>query len=85
MKVPLKVRRMSVINISGDKAPKLDRVSEHWPRSVQQYWRDQENRQRSLQAKLLSESLRLQGVPRPRKQIFAKRQSFVSPTHTLRV
>tara|TARA_B100001121_G_scaffold5320_1_gene4633 strand:+ start:1092 stop:1322 length:231 start_codon:yes stop_codon:yes gene_type:complete len=75
---------MSVINISGDKAPKLDRVSEHWPRTIQQYWRYQENRQKSLQAKLLSESLRLQSVPRSRKQIFAKRQSFVVPCHTVR-
>ena len=75
---------MSVINISGDKAPKLDQVSEHWPRTIQQYWRDQENRQKSLQAKLLSESLRLQSVPRSRKQIFAKRQSFVVPCHTVR-
>ena len=85
MKVPLKVRRMSVINISGDQAPKLDRMSEHWPLTIQQYWRYQENRQKSLQAKLLSESLRLQSLPRSRKQIFAKRQSFVSPTHSLRV
>ena len=75
---------MSVINISGDKAPKLDRVSEHWPRTIQQYWRYQENRQKSLQAKLLSESLRLQSLPRSRKQIFAKRQSFVVPCHTVR-
>ena len=75
---------MSVINISGDKPPKLDRVSEHWPRTIQQYWRYQENRQKSLQAKLLSESLRLQSVPRSRKQIFAKRQSFVVPCHTVR-
>ena len=75
---------MSVINISGDKAPKLDRVSEHWPRTIQQYWRYQENRQKSLQAKLLSESLRLQSVPRSRKQIFAKRRSFVVPCHTVR-
>ena len=75
---------MSVINISGDKTPKLDRVSEHWPLTIQQYWRDQENRQKSLQAKLLSESLRLQIVPRSRKQIFAKRQSFVVPCHTVR-
>ena len=75
---------MSVINISGDKAPKLDRVSEHWPRTIQQYWSDQENRQKSLQAKLLSESLRLQSLPRSRKQIFAKRQSFVVPCHTVR-
>ena len=75
---------MSVINISGDKAPKLDRVSEHWPRTIQQYWRYQESRHKSLQAKLLSESLRLQSVPRSRKQIFAKRQSFVVPCHTVR-
>ena len=75
---------MSVINISGDKAPKLDRVSEHWPRTIQQYWLYQENRQKSLQAKLLSESLRLQSLPRSRKQIFAKRQSFVVPCHTVR-
>ena len=76
---------MSVINISGDKSAKLDRVSEHWPRTIQEYWRDQENRQISLQAKLLSETIRLQGASRPRKQLFAKRQSFVSPGHTLRM
>ena len=76
---------MTVINISGDKAPKLDRVSDYWPRTIQQYWRDQENRQKSLQARLLSESIRLQGASRPPKQIFGKRQSFVSPRHTLRV
>ena len=76
---------MSVIYISGDKPSKLDRVSEHWPRTIQEYWRDQENRQISLQAKLLSETIRLQGASRPRKQLFAKRQSFVSPGHTLRM
>ena len=76
---------MSVINISGDKSSKHDRVSEHWPRTIQEYWRDQENRQISLQAKLLSETIRLQGASRPRKQLFAKRQSFVSPGHTLRM
>ena len=76
---------MSVIHISGDKSSKLDRVSEHWPRTIQEYWRDQENRQISLQAKLLSETIRLQGASRPRKQLFAKRQSFVSPGHTLRM
>ena len=76
---------MSVINISGDKPSKFDRVSEHWPRTIQEYWRDQENRQISLQAKLLSETIRLQGASRPRKQLFAKRQSFVSPGHTLRM
>ena len=75
---------MSVINIFGHKTPKLDRVSEYWPRTIQQYWRDQENRQKSLQAKLLAETIRLQGASRPRKQLFAKRQSFVSPCHTLR-
>jgi hypothetical protein len=75
---------MSVINISGDKTPNLDRVSEYWPRTIQQYWRDQENRQKALQAKLLSETIRLQGASRPRKQLFAKRQSFVSPCHTQR-
>ena len=73
-----------MINISGDKTPKLDLVSEYWPSTIQQYWRDQENRQKSLQAKLLSETLRLQSVSKPRKQLFAKRQSFVSPSHTLR-
>ena len=73
-----------MINISGDKTPKLDLVSEYWPSTIQQYWRDQENRQKSLQAKLLSETLRLQSVSKPRKQLFAKRQSFVSPIHTLR-
>lgn len=76
---------MSVINISGDKSSKLDRVSEHWPRTIQEYWRDQENRQISLQAKLLSETIRLQAASRPRKRLFAKRQSFVSPGHTLRM
>ena len=81
---PLMVSRMSVINISGDKTPRLDRVSEHWPRTIQQYWGHQENRQTSLQAKLLSETIRLQSASRPRKQLFAKRQSFVSPSHTLR-
>jgi len=80
----LMVSCMSVINISGEKIPKLDRVSEYWPRTIQQYWRDQENRQKSLQAKLLSETIRLQSASRPRKQLFAKRQSFVSPCHTLR-
>ena len=76
---------MSVINISGEKTPKLDLVSEYWPSTIQQYWRDQENRHKSLQGRLLSESLRLHSAPRPRKHLFAKRQSFVSPTHTLRV
>ena len=76
---------MSVINISGDKSSKLDRVSEHWPRTIQEYWRDQQNRQISLQAKLLSETIRLQGASRPCNQLFAKRQSFVSPGHTLRM
>ena len=75
---------MSVINISGEKIPKLDRVSEYWPGTIQQYWRDQENRQKSLQAKLLSETIRLRSASRPPKQLFAKRQSFVSPSHTLR-
>ena len=75
---------MSVINISGEKTPKLDRVSEFWPGTIQQYWRDQENRQKSLQAKLLSETIRLRRASRPRKQLFAKRRSFVSPCHTLR-
>lgn len=72
---------MPVINISGEKVPKLDQVSEYWPRTIQQYWRDQEGRQKSLSARLLSESLRLKGASRPRKQWFAKRQSFVSPAH----
>jgi len=74
---------MPVINISGDNVPKLDQVAEYWPRTIQQYWRDQENRQKSLPAKLLSESIRLNGASRPRKQSFAKRQSFVSPAHHL--
>ena len=67
----LMVSCMSVINISGDKTPKLDRVSEYWPRTIQHYWSDQENRQKSLQAKLLSETIRLQTASRPRKQLFA--------------
>ena len=75
---------MSVINLSGEMTPKLDRVSEYWPPTIQQYWRDQENRQKSLQAKLLSERIRLQSASRPRKQLFAKRQSFVSLCHTFR-
>ena len=74
---------MPVINISGDNVPKLDHMAEYWPRTIQQYWRDQENRQKSLPAKLLSESIRLNGASRPRKQLFAKRQSFVSPVHRL--
>ena len=72
---------MSVINISGDNVPKLDQMAEYWPRTIQQYWRDQEDRQKSLPARLLSESIRLNGASRPRKQLFAKRQSFVSPAH----
>ena len=75
---------MSVIDISGDKIPKLNRVYEHWPRTIQHYWSDQENRQKSLQARLLSEKIRLQSASRRRKQLFAKQQSFVSPCHTLR-
>ena len=75
---------MSVIDLSGEMTPKLDRVSEYWPPTIQQYWRDQENRQKSLQAKLLSETIRLQSASRPPKQLFAKRQSFVAPCHTLR-
>ena len=75
---------MSVINISGDMTPNLDRVSEFWPPTIQQYWRDQETRHKSLQAKLLSERIRLQSASRHRKQLFAKRQSFVSPSHTFR-
>ena len=72
---------MSVINIAGEIVPKLDKVAEYWPRTIQQYWRHQESRQLSLKARLLSESIRLNGSSRPRKQWFAKRQSFVSPAH----
>ena len=72
---------MSVINISGENVPKLDKMAEYWPRTIQQYWRGQEDRQKSLQAKLLSESIRLNGASMPRKQLFAKRQSFVSQAH----
>ena len=74
---------MPVINISGENLPKLDKMAEHWPQTIQQYWRDQEDRQKSLPARLLSESIRLNGASRPRKQWFAKRQSFVSPAHRL--
>ena len=74
---------MPVINISGENLPKLDKMAEHWPQTIQQYWRDQEDRQMSLTARLLSESIRLNGASRPRKQLFAKRQSFVSPAHRL--
>lgn len=74
---------MPVINISGENLPKLDKMAEHWPQTIQQYWRDQEDRQMSLSARLLSESIRLNGASRPRKQLFAKRQSFVSPAHRL--
>ena len=72
---------MPVINISGENLPKLDQVAEFWPGTIQQYWRDQEDRQKSLSARLLAESIRLNGASRPRKQLFAKRQSFISPAH----
>ena len=72
---------MSVINITGETVPKLDQMAEYWPRTIQQYWRDQEDRQKSLSARLLSESIRLNSASRPRKQLFARRQSFVAPAH----
>ena len=72
---------MPVINISGENLPKLDQVAKFWPGTIQQYWRDQEDRQKSLSARLLAESIRLNGASRPRKQLFAKRQSFISPAH----
>ena len=56
---------MSVINITGDQTPKLDRIAEYWPCTIQQYWRGLETRHQSLQGKLVSESIRLRGASRP--------------------
>ena len=71
---------MSVINISGENVPKMDQAAEYWPCTIQQYWRDQEDRQKSLPARLFRVHS-IKRASRPRKQLFAKRQSFVSPAH----
>ena len=71
---------MPVINISGENLPKLDKMAEHWPQTIQQYWRDQEDRQMSLSARLLSESIRLNGASRPASNCLpSARVSFLQP------
>ena len=81
---PLMESFMSVTNITGDQTPKLDRIAEYWPSTIQQHWRGLETRHQSLKGKLVSESIRLRGASRPTRQVFAKRRSFVSPPHTLK-
>jgi hypothetical protein len=71
---------MAVIR-SEEQRPKLERMASHWPRSIQEYWRHEEERRMNLPAKLLAETIRLRSKSVESRTKFGKRKSYVVPPH----
>ena len=72
---------MSVIRFE-EQRPKLERMAQYWPRSIQEYWRLEDERRTNLPAKLLAETTRLGTVGRYAPTHFGKRKSYgSSPWH----
>ena len=69
---------MSVIKL-GEQRPKLERMARHWPRNIQEYWRQEEERHLGLPGKLLAETLRIDARSRSQHYAFAKRKSYQVP------
>jgi len=71
---------MSVIR-SEEQRPKLERMARHWPRSIQEYWSAEEERQKNLPSKLLAETIRIRSRGEHSMTKFGKRKSYVVPPH----
>jgi len=69
---------MSVIKFD-DERPHFERMASHWPRTIQDYWRQEEERQTNLPGKLLAEGMRLQAPRQQPAPRFAKRKTYQSP------
>ena len=44
---------------TDEQRPHSERMAQFWPRSIQEYWRQEQNRQINLPGKLLSESIKV--------------------------
>lgn len=56
----------------------FDRMASYWPRTIQEYWRHEEERYLNLPAKLMAEGIRLGTRSEGPRPSFAKRKCYKS-------
>ena len=68
---------MTVIR-SEEQRTHFDRMASYWPRTIQEYWRHEEERQLNLPGKLMAEGIRLETRSDAPRSSFAKRKCYRS-------
>lgn len=68
---------MAVIK-TEDERSSFNRMAPHWPRTIQEYWRQEEDRQINLPGKLLAEGIRIQSRQERPRPSFGKRKCYGS-------
>ena len=71
--------------ITEEQRPHSERMAKHWPRSIQEYWRQEQERQTNLPSKLLSEWIKVDSRQSMAQQHFAKRKCYRISSRSHRV
>ena len=57
-----------------------ERMAKHWPRTIQEYWRQEQERQTTLPSKLLSEWIKVDSRQSMTQKQFSKRKCYRTPS-----
>ena len=68
------------VMMTGEQRTHSERMAKHWPRSIQEYWRQEQERQINLPGKLLSEWIKVDSRQTMAQQHFAKRKCYRTPS-----
>ena len=71
--------------ITEEQRPHSERMAKHWPRSIQEYWLQEQERQTNLPSKLLSEWIKVDSRQSMAQQHFAKRECYCTSSRSHRV
>lgn len=70
--------------ITEEQRPHSERMAKHWPRSIQEYWLQEQGRQTNLPSKLLSEWIKVDSRQSMAQQHFAKRKCYCTSSRSHR-
>ena len=70
--------------ITEEQRPHSERMAKHWPRSIQEYWLQEQERQTNLPSKLLSEWIKVDSRQSVAQQHFAKRKCYSTSSRSHR-
>ena len=71
--------------ITEEQRPHSERMAKHWPRSIQEYWLQEQERQTNLPSKLLSEWIKVDSRQTMAQQQFAKGKCYCTSSRSHRV